>query len=90
MKFKTRKFFSPSLLSNQSNYLKKVGKPEAQGLTLSPIPFDIMLPKLVEIISDSNKNIGTGGKQSYTFNTDNLGQQGSHWITLVIEVESTD
>ena len=36
-----------------NDYLKKVGKTEAQGLTLTPIPFDIMLPKLVEIISDS-------------------------------------
>ena len=46
-----------------SDYLKKVGKAEAQGLSLSPIPFDIMLPQLVKVISDSNDNIGTGDKK---------------------------
>ena len=45
-----------------------------------------MLPMLVDIISDSNENKGTGGRQTYIFNTDNYLRPGTHWITLIIEV----
>lgn len=72
-------------------YCEEKGNPKQlmhSYLNDGPLSFDYFLPKLVEIVKQSNRGLGTEGLKTFIFNTENSNKDGFHWISLIIEVKS--
>ena len=55
-------------------------------IDIAPMPFDVFIPKISELIEKSHRGTGTNGTKYFIVNLDTFGNPGWHWILVTVSV----